>query len=305
MFTVSLYKGVVTNDVPNPDAFIEFMVEAVKVHSTQLQLDSSQTKLRAQHKRCVVVLREIDKDTPEEEIMSLFDNCAGAKCLHCEFAGNRSWYLSFKDEVEAQVAVHHLKEDVQTFRGENLFARIKTIPIPRGIMLPQSTSQRFNSRMPSNESDMQQVVVDSASIMKSPPLLSPQSTSLAYQPDDDVTRSQNTSDLVSPTALAQAKFGDAGGGKYASVNSPTITPSNNTNHMAYMNSSEQQQSTNNMQAQSQTNMQYQPAATATAAAYPYNQESYKYYLNPSKNNLLKFFSISLSCQWWGEKIDSR
>lgn len=164
-----------------PDSFVEFMVEAVRSHSTQLQLDPSGSKVRANHKRCVVVLREIDKDTPVDEIMSIFSACA-AQCLHCEFAGNRSWYLSFKDELEAQIAVQFLKEEVQTFKGESLFARIKTHPIPRA-----------NARTSVDPA------VPPAAIKS--PLLSTRSD----QTDDDLS----TADLVSPPAFKPAHFGDS------------------------------------------------------------------------------------------------
>lgn len=120
---------------------IAFIIDLIKLNSssTQLQLDHTQTKLRANHKRCVVILREIDKSTPVEDLFKLFDKC-NVKCLNCEFAGNRSWYLSFKDEQDAQIAVQYLKEEVQTFNGEALFARIKTNPIPRVKQQPVQTT---------------------------------------------------------------------------------------------------------------------------------------------------------------------
>ncbi len=121
----------------NIEPKIAFVVDTVRSYAaaqlTQLQLDPTGTKLRAHHKRCVVILREIDKDTPVEAIAALFEACA-VKCLHCEHAGNRSWYLSFRDEAEAHVAVQFLKEEVQTFNGEALFARIKPLPLPRVAM---------------------------------------------------------------------------------------------------------------------------------------------------------------------------
>ena len=106
---------------------------------SQLQLDATGSKLRAHHKRCVVILREIDKDTPVDAILGLFAACS-VKCVHCEHAGNRSWYLSFRDEAEAHVAVQFLKEDVQTFNGEALFARIKTLPLPRVSLTPATSA---------------------------------------------------------------------------------------------------------------------------------------------------------------------
>lgn len=110
---------------------ILFIQEIVKLNpNSKLQLDPNGIKLRANHKRCVVILREINKETPVESIMNIFEKCQ-VKCLNCEFAGSRSWYLTFKDEQEAQIAVQFIKEEAQTFNNEPLFARIKTNPIPR------------------------------------------------------------------------------------------------------------------------------------------------------------------------------
>jgi la-related protein 4 len=110
---------------------LKYLVEAVQI-SDQLQIDQTLTKVRAASRRCVLILRDIDKDTPIEEVTGLFDNqqCS-VRCLGCEFAGNKSWYITFKNEQEAHIGVQFLKEKVQTFKGETLFARIKTQPIPR------------------------------------------------------------------------------------------------------------------------------------------------------------------------------
>lgn len=142
------------------DERVRFVAATVSEYAaaqlTQLQLDPTQTKMRAQHKRSVVIVREIDKDTPLEVITGLFDKCQ-AKCVQCEFAGNRSWYLTFRDELEAQIAVQHLKEEVQTFNGEALYARIKTLPMPR-VSLPNSQAKNndINNNNGGNKSDSDQ-----------------------------------------------------------------------------------------------------------------------------------------------------
>ncbi|CAF0904359.1 unnamed protein product [Brachionus calyciflorus] len=130
------------------DERIKYVQNVIKqTNNSLLQLDPSQTKIRANHKRCVVILREIDKDTPLEQIESLFSTCK-VKCLNYEFAGSSSWYLTFKDESEAQIAVQFIKEEVRTFNNQPLFARIKTSPLPR----LNSTNTEFINNNNNNES---------------------------------------------------------------------------------------------------------------------------------------------------------
>lgn len=266
-----------------PEVLIEFMSEAVRSHSSQLQLDASHNKVRANHKRCVVVLREIDKETSSDEIMSLFDKCAEAKCLHCEFAGNRSWYLSFKDEHEAQIAVAYIKEDVQTFKGENLFARIKTHPIPRAAALATAATAlplKQNFVSPLSNADLapsttttttsDQLVINSD--LK--PLPPPQSQSSLDEVSDSLTHQP---DLVSPQKQQvilpqQQQHHHTNKSKFAKP--PYDQTHSNHPHFA-------------MQQQSH-NPQYPLGSPANS--YSYNQESYKYYLNPGK---IHFIYITL------------
>ena len=114
--------------------------------NSKLQLDVPGNKLRANHKRCVVIIREINKETPVESIINIFEQCK-VKCLNCEFAGSRSWYLTFKDEQEAQVAVQFIKEEAQSFNDQPLFARIKTNPIPR----VNSANNTINTNNPNEQ----------------------------------------------------------------------------------------------------------------------------------------------------------
>jgi la-related protein 4 len=140
------------------DERVAFIIDTVRAYSaaqlTQLQLLESKLRGGLHAKRCVVILREIDKDTPIDAITGLFAACT-VKCVHCEHAGNRSWYLSFRDEAEAHVAVQFLKEDVQTFNGEALFARIKTVPLPRTapanpVLLTTTTTAPKNNDINNN-----------------------------------------------------------------------------------------------------------------------------------------------------------
>jgi hypothetical protein len=44
------------------------------------------------------------------------DKCP--KCLSCEFAGNCSWYITFKNEDDALKALQFLKIDIKVFKNK-------------------------------------------------------------------------------------------------------------------------------------------------------------------------------------------
>jgi la-related protein 4 len=83
-----------------------------------LQLDPTNTKIRAiPEKRCILILREIPKETPKEVMIyrlsllllyfpqSVFMLFKGEGCpnfISCDFAENDCWYVTFCSEDEAQ-----------------------------------------------------------------------------------------------------------------------------------------------------------------------------------------------------------
>ncbi|KAF4524847.1 hypothetical protein B566_EDAN014698 [Ephemera danica] len=67
------------------------LITDVLRESPNVQVDEEGHKVRPNHKRCIVIMREIPENTPAEEIKGLFsgENCP--KCISCEFAHNNSW----------------------------------------------------------------------------------------------------------------------------------------------------------------------------------------------------------------------
>ncbi|XP_066564728.1 la-related protein 4 isoform X2 [Amia ocellicauda] len=95
--------------------------------SPMVQVDEKGEKVRPNHKRCIIILREVPETTPVEEVEALFrhDNCP--KVISVEFAHNNNWYITFQSDTDAQQAYRYLREDVKTFQGRPIMARIKAI----------------------------------------------------------------------------------------------------------------------------------------------------------------------------------
>ncbi|MEE6471900.1 hypothetical protein FKM82_009404 [Ascaphus truei] len=92
-----------------------------------VQVDEKGEKVRPNHKRCIIILREILETTPVEEVKALFDHENCPKVISCEFAHNNNWYVTFQSDTDAQQAFKYLREEVKTFQGKPIMARIKAI----------------------------------------------------------------------------------------------------------------------------------------------------------------------------------
>ncbi|XP_078488861.1 uncharacterized protein LOC100185505 [Ciona intestinalis] len=104
---------------------INLVIEALKA-SEYVQVDEKCEKVRPNQRRCMVILREIAQNTPQESVESLFASSDCLDFLSCEFAGGTSWYVTFESEVKAQKAYRHLRENVVHFCGKPIMARIKS-----------------------------------------------------------------------------------------------------------------------------------------------------------------------------------
>ncbi|XP_054905645.1 la-related protein 4 isoform X1 [Poeciliopsis prolifica] len=95
--------------------------------SPMVQVDEKGEKVRPNHKRCIIILREVPETTPVEEVESLFKNENCPKVISVEFAHNNNWYVTFQSDTDAQQAYKYLREEVKTFQGKPIMARIKAI----------------------------------------------------------------------------------------------------------------------------------------------------------------------------------
>jgi len=133
------------NQIRKLTSDMDIIVQALR-ESPYVQLDETAQKVRANAKRCIVILREIPEETPIEELKALFDHPNCPKWVGFEFAHNDSWYITFECEDDARQAYHYLHEEVQVFRNKPLMARIKAQTLlSRTVYLPKTANNHSST----------------------------------------------------------------------------------------------------------------------------------------------------------------
>ncbi|XP_017575480.1 la-related protein 4 isoform X1 [Pygocentrus nattereri] len=105
---------------------MDLILEVLRA-SPMVQVDEKGEKVRPNHKRCIIILREVPETTPVEEVEALFKSEKCPQVISVEFAHNNNWYITFQSDTDAQQAYKYLREEVKTFQGKPIMARIKAI----------------------------------------------------------------------------------------------------------------------------------------------------------------------------------
>ncbi|XP_074033044.1 uncharacterized protein isoform X2 [Leptinotarsa decemlineata] len=134
------------NQVKKLSKDIKLITEVLR-ESPNVQVDEEGIKVRPNHKRCIVILREIPDTTPVEDVRNLFsgENCP--RVVSCEFAHNSNWYVTFESDEDAQKAYGYLREEVREFQGKPIMARIKAKRMNR-VTVPPVNAVKNGFRVP-------------------------------------------------------------------------------------------------------------------------------------------------------------
>uniref|UniRef100_A0A8C6WWV2 La ribonucleoprotein 4Ab n=1 Tax=Neogobius melanostomus TaxID=47308 RepID=A0A8C6WWV2_9GOBI len=123
---VSIWTIACMEDIKSLTSDMDLIVDVLKA-SPLVQVDETGEKVRPNHSRCIIILREVPETTPVEEVEALFKNENCPKALSAEFAHNSNWYITFQSDNDALQALKYLREEVKVFQGKPIMARIKAI----------------------------------------------------------------------------------------------------------------------------------------------------------------------------------
>ncbi|XP_013791658.1 la-related protein 4B-like [Limulus polyphemus] len=144
------------NQVRHLTRDLKLIVEVLR-KSPNVEVDEAGVKVRPNHNCCVLILREIPETTAVKDIEALFSGDDCPKSAKCEFAHNDSWYVTFESDGDVQKAYRYLREEVRTFQGKPIMARIKVKPATQAPFIPHyKNGSRYRGPMVSPVSGQQE-----------------------------------------------------------------------------------------------------------------------------------------------------
>lgn len=115
--------------------------QEVQQHAEERQLQQQEVQSwppPPANNRSILILREIDPNVPESSVKEIFDseNCP-TRPVHCEHALQNSWYVTFKNDEDARLALAYIRRHVVTWNGHPIMARYKPKPaVPSAVNQP-------------------------------------------------------------------------------------------------------------------------------------------------------------------------
>jgi hypothetical protein len=165
--------------------------------------------------RSILILREIESGSSESSVRDIFncENCP-SKPIHCEYALQNSWYVTFKDDEDARLALAYIRKHIVKWKGKPIMARYKPKPavpsaanqpphhhIVSNIVIQQQHQQRIH-----NEDDDGTFDVTDSSMMLSAPV-----TSVGGIVASNVSPGHQSPIVLSPVAILNHTQGSTPG----------------------------------------------------------------------------------------------
>lgn len=121
---------------------VSLIVEVLK-ESDQVVLDESASKVRPhlQQKRSTLILRDIPKETPLEEINALFKGSKQPSNIRPDVLN--TWFLSFDTEEETMGALEFLRKGAQ-FQGKPVRCAIKSESVIKSVYYADARTQQMS-----------------------------------------------------------------------------------------------------------------------------------------------------------------
>ncbi|VDI65130.1 la-related protein 4 [Mytilus galloprovincialis] len=146
---------------------LELIIELIK-ELPNVQVHEDGEKCRPNHNRCTVILREIPDDTPLDDVKGLFTSEKCPKFASCEFAHNSNWFVTFESDADAQSAYQYLREEVKTFLGKPIMARIKAKPLIKNTPYPRNGYNRYQQQQNQQQQQQQQQAQQQQQLIQQP-----------------------------------------------------------------------------------------------------------------------------------------
>lgn len=143
--------------------------QSEQTQSQHASVAYSQVPSQTANNRSVLILREISPETPEDLVKNIFisENCP-SEPVHCEYAHNNSWYVTFKNDEDARQALTFIRKYAIEWNNKLIMARIK----PKPATISVNNDQNTNSLLASTMSNASITNMSSADLPDGPALVS-------------------------------------------------------------------------------------------------------------------------------------